>query len=214
MNRIGRYAPVVSWLGILCAACLPALAVASRQLQPVDQAVDDLDSLAVSMRHVEVGLRVDGEQTSLFRTVGRDSQLGKTQYYRIGPGFTARVKRMDYLVLRGGGRRPQLHLNITPRVDGEFFELIPADTVFEIQPLDPHALSYPSALDAQPPRSALAPISTQRRIDNAVDTRIDSRIDSRIDLRINKDLDRQQPTLTQSTQEPGKSQERRSPKRR
>ena len=185
-NHAYRYATVVNGLVILCASYLPVLAVPSQQLQPVDQAVDDLDPLSVSMRRIEVGLRIDGEQTSLFKTVGRDSQFGAPQYYRIGPGFTARVNRMDYLVLRDGGRRPQLDMNISPRVDGEFLELIPADTLFEIQPLGPHTLSYPLTFEAQPRGRGQAPIHTQWRIDNAVDTRIDLRINRRI----NKDLDR------------------------
>lgn len=186
MNHACRYAMVVSGLVILCTFYLPVLAVPSQQLQPVDQAVGDLDPLSVSMRRIEVGLRIDGEQTSLFKTVGRDSQFGEMQYYRIGPGFTARVNRMDYLVLRDGGRRSQLDMNIAPRVDGEFLELIPADTLFEIQPLDPHASSYPLTFEAQPRGRALGPVRTQWRIDNAVDTRIDLRINRRI----NTDLDR------------------------
>lgn len=111
------------------------------QLTPVDQAVGDMDLLSRSLRRPEVGLRQDGEQTSLFMLApapddfrGQAMHSGGEQatYYRVAPGLRARVNRIDYLVRVG---RKEYGLNIQPRVDGEFLELIPADAVFELVPM-------------------------------------------------------------------------------
>jgi|GEM_PF-5267899 len=116
------------------------------QLQPVDQAVGDLDRLSTSLRHVQPGLRHDGEQTSLYTTPQASPaslpSLNKTYsltapvsqhpaYLRVGPGFTAQMDRPDYIVRRG---RKGTASNIAPRRDGEFAEVIPANTVFIINP--------------------------------------------------------------------------------
>ena len=207
MNCKCVYAPIAGWLGVLCATCLPAAAVPSQRLQPVDQAVADLDSLAVSLRHVEVGLRSDGGQTNLFRAVGRPGQLGQTQYYRVGQGFTARVSRPDYLVLQNVGGKPQLRLNIAPRVDGEFVELIPPNTVFEIAPIDLHPLLYPLSPNVGPSHGALLPIPAQRRIDHKVDGRINTRIDTRVDRRFKPEPLAPQPTVTPAAPRSDKAQD-------
>lgn len=103
-------------------------------LRPVDQAVADLDPLATSLRRVEVGLGRDGQQASLFEVAPPPGHVHHVPvYYRIGPGFVTRVNRMDYLVRRG---RRELAMNEAPFMDGEFIELIPANTVFELTPLD------------------------------------------------------------------------------
>jgi hypothetical protein len=114
--------------------------------QPVDQAVADLDRLSVSQRKVEVGLRYDGEQTSLFRAPtqvpyrpGFGPQSDEP-YYRVGPGFIARVTRLDYIVRVG---REGTAYNIKPRRDGEFLELVTANTRFELRPLEAIAPRVP-----------------------------------------------------------------------
>jgi hypothetical protein len=109
--------------------------------QPVDQAVGDLDRLSVSQRKVQIGLRYDGEQTSLFRAprpIGVPYKPGygpngPEPYYRVGPGFIARLPRVDYLVRVD---RKHVAYNIQPRHDGEFIELVTADTRFELRPLE------------------------------------------------------------------------------
>lgn len=128
---------------------------------PVDQAVGDLDGLSTSLRRREMGLRYDGEQTSLIEIAGEG--LGAKTYYRLAPGLRARVDRMDYAVRVG---RRDFALNIKPRVDGEFVELIPANTVFELRhPLNP------------PP----GPIAQQTGwVDQRITTLIDGRIDTRV----------------------------------
>jgi hypothetical protein len=63
--------------------------------------------------------------------LGSDGQQA-TYYYRVAPGLRARVNRIDYLVRVG---RKEYALNIQPRVDGEFLELIPADAMFELVPM-------------------------------------------------------------------------------
>ena len=144
-------------------------------LQPVDQAVADLDALATSLRQVQTGLRTDGEQTSLFvlrppQTNAYDTPRGQTPppwnanpqpiYYRIGPGFQARVNRMDYLIRTG---KREFEINIKPPRDGQFFELIPANTVFDLAPLTTTTTPLPAAADY--------------RIDGRIDLRINSRVD-------------------------------------
>ena len=146
--------------------------------QPVDQAVGDLDPLSSNMRVVQPGLRTIGEQTSLFRVdadVVKGSTLasdrasihnpthGGTTYVRTGHGFRALYARPDYLVLVG---RRHFDRNVAPRFDGEFVELVPADTVYDLTPLPSVAtVSVGSAYSGKAPM---------------VDSRIDGRIDGRI----------------------------------
>lgn len=114
------------------------------ELRPVDQAVEDIDPLAVGMRVPSVGLREDGEQTSLYRL--DDTRDGRPVYYRLGPGFRARVTGMDYLVPTARHRgRYQYDYNITPRRDGWFLEMPRIDTVYELSPI---------GLDAQAPAAS------------------------------------------------------------
>ncbi|MCC5829511.1 MAG: hypothetical protein JJU36_08685 [Phycisphaeraceae bacterium] len=106
-------------------------AVPYQGLRPVDQAVEDSDPLARGMRIPSVGLRTDGEQTSLFRL--DDTVDGQPVYYRFGPGFRARVREMDYLVpVMRRGNRYYLESNRTPARDGWFLEVPPMDVVYEL----------------------------------------------------------------------------------
>jgi len=134
------------WIGSIVLLLTSASAWAQLPLQPVDQAVGDLDLLSTSLRRREVGLRLEGQETSLFEVpsgqLNAGGGLGATgrRFYLVGQGFQARVSRMDYLV-RVGQRG--LSLNIHPRNDGEFMPLIPPDTVFELTPLPAREIHKP-----------------------------------------------------------------------
>ena len=77
-------------------------------------------------------------------------------------------------------------MNIQPRLDGEFIEIISADTVFELTPIsapsagraaaDPYPLHHRMS---QVPPSVSAPV-----VDHRIDARLDLRIDGRIDGRV------------------------------
>ncbi len=150
---------------MLLAVMVPAVVFAQAGMEPVDQAVGDLDPLSTSLRRVELGLRPDGEQTSLYRidqpAFNPNSDDGggyapgealptAPAYYRLAPGFRARLERMDYM--RSGS-------------DGQFVELIPANTVFELDPLR----------GQPPPVPAAEPLPDYR-----IDLRIDGRVDARV----------------------------------
>src|SRR5262245_11990827 len=132
----------------ILACCLAAPALAGDpvdpafELHPVDQAVADLDPLAISLRKIDTGLRIDGENTSLFSPAPMPGKqlpprwmsldpvrpVESVPYYFISPGVRARVDRLNYLVRNERARG--VDVNVAPRKDGEFIELIPANTVF------------------------------------------------------------------------------------
>jgi hypothetical protein len=120
------------------------VAAPPEQWRPIDQAVEDLDALGTSLRRVEPGLRSDGEQTSLFQTPA--DEFGQSQLYRVGPGFRARVDRVDYLVRRD---RRDVAFNVAPRRDGEFVELAPTQTVYELTPMPTIVAPPPPGADAR-----------------------------------------------------------------
>jgi hypothetical protein len=168
-----------------------AVAAPPSQWLPVDQAVGDLDPLATSLRRVEVGQRSSGEQTSLYiyrPTIAQpnyDRPTWVTQgvgvqrpvYYRLGPGFLARVDRMDYLIRIS---KKNFALDVAPRHDGEFVELIPANTVFEVRP--PAAVSIPQETSGAAVRTRTN-ATVNARIDAKVDGLIDGRVDARAEQR-------------------------------
>ena len=126
------------WLHIVALLWVAASPVAmvradpAFRLEPVDQAVGDLDDLATSLRRVEVGLRRHGEQTGLYRVDNPPGQRGH-HYYRLGAGFRARLSRPAYLVVSDKVTgRPQLTVNASPHREGQFLELVPLGTVWEI----------------------------------------------------------------------------------
>jgi len=202
-KREGDLARVLSTALLLLALGLaPVYAETFDQLKPVDQAVADLDLLSTSMRRVEVGLRVHGEQTSLFRPPVTHTLSGpsRPQYYRVGPGYVARVDRMDYLVPRPRG---QLGLNQAAIADGRFIEIIPANTVFDLRPIN---RMLPSAVAGRLASRQVAPLipghypqiqrwpgvaapkvgtKFESPLDLRIDPRIDMRVDPRRDTRIN-----------------------------
>ncbi len=122
---------------------LPSRAWA-QQLVPVDQAVGDLDLLATSFRHVETGLRSDGQETALYQLVpsGFPGSLampgiapGQTPiYYRTGPWVPLPASRMDYLVITPDGN---WGFDVAGRKDNYFIELVPANVVYDFNPNGP-----------------------------------------------------------------------------
>ena len=164
---------------ILFTLTTPAvMAVAqTSEFVPVDQAVGDLDPLSTSLRRVNVGLRSDGEHTSLFQFDRYADQLwfgahsisaigsGTTSqlaYYRVAPGFQAVVDRVDYAVPVG---QNSFRFNVPPVRDNQFIELTPANTVFVLTPPAPVTPTFDYRID--------------RRIDGRIDLRIDGRIHTR-----------------------------------
>jgi len=175
-NTIASVAFLIAFLGM----CALAAGQSRPQLRPVDQAVEDLDGLAVSLRRMGKGIRSDGEQTSLFKypqpAVG--SALTRP-YLHVAPGVIARIDRPDYLVFAGTrDKRILLKENVAPKVDGMFIEVIPPNTIFELRPLDQLI---------GPPTQAVAPQPSKYRIDTRLspppllgDHRIDLRIDTKL----------------------------------
>lgn len=187
MIRVGAFILMVVGVTHVVWAQVP------EEFQPVDQAVEDLDPLATSLRRVEKGLRYDGEHTNLFKVfeldAGPDSQ---PTYYRIGPGVTARVHRLDYLVRTG---EKGLALNIKTRLDGEFIELIPADTVFELRSLEELIPDEAWAEEIAPPSR------------HYIDARIDCRVEGYFDGAMNPSIDARTiestpPTTTNTSSAP------------
>jgi hypothetical protein len=136
--------------------------------QPIDQAVGDADKLATSLRRVDVGLRSDGEQTSLFRV--QPSQYLPQTFLRVAPGLRARVERVDYLIRTG---KKTFEMNISPRRDGQFLELVPANTVFDLRPVERAIPSTPLAPDDESPA-----------VNAVVDSRVDGAIDGQVSNRV------------------------------
>ena len=139
----------------LLALVMASAARAQPMLQPVDPAVGDLDLLSHNLRVVEPGLRSIGEQSNLFTlqplAPGSIATNTVPVYYRLGPGFRARVDRMEYIVPvdERTARR-----NVTPVRDGFYLERFPANTVFELSarfeaaneppPSAPDAVEFPT----------------------------------------------------------------------
>ncbi|MEX0774113.1 MAG: hypothetical protein WD042_00220 [Phycisphaeraceae bacterium] len=167
-------------LSMMLIVLSPVMALAAPPAQwqrgvPVDQAVADLDPLAVGMRQMQAGLRDDGEQSSLFRVelpAGdrpasvRPEATSNAVYYRIGPGFRARVERVDYLVPVDRKKKKYM-LDIAPKQDGEFIEVSPMDTVYDLRPVPPGATVAPEPQISGP----------DYRIDGRVGAKIDGRVD-------------------------------------
>ncbi len=102
--------------------------------EPVDQTVADLDLRAVSSRHVEQGIGVFGQSGSLYHRSDTDQwqTLGQPlshTYQLRRPGYTAYIDRPDYLVVDLQG---EINLNVAPSDDGNFLNLVPPNTVFDL----------------------------------------------------------------------------------
>jgi hypothetical protein len=172
---MGRVTVFILMVGLAGAA----FAERDPRLQPVDQAVGDLDALSVSQRQIGGGLREDGEHTSLFvlaprTTVSPQDEADRLSvrapidyrpvYYRLAPGVRARVQRLDYVIPVD---KDKVVLNQSPVQDGQFLDLAGPNTVYELSP----------RID-QPPMSAVRPTNPYR-----IDTRIDARVNARVDAR-------------------------------
>lgn len=134
---------------------------------PVDQTVSDLDLRATSSRRVEQGIGVYGQTGSLYRRTDLNPRFfstgqALTQRYQLRePGVTAWIDRPDYLVRDPLG---ELRLNVAPSLDGQFIDLIPPNTVFDLVP--------------QTPRGFVP--YDDRPGEGWEDTRINTRLDTRI----------------------------------
>ncbi len=179
--------------GVLIAAA--TVGAQAQELVPVEQAVEDLDPLARSLRRVEPGLYIYGQQTSLFRLQPTDpNNLSGQIYYRIGPGFRARVSRIDYLSLTTDfvprRFRPQdFRLNVQPRIDGAFIELFGPNTVFDLTNPTLPPLAAPAPVD--PYQDPFVQYQNEPTLNNQMIPQIDYRLDTRIDTRIDARIDRQ-----------------------
>lgn len=112
---------------------------------PIDQVADDLDPSARPMRHMDPGLRYDGEHTSLFEMIRTDGEpldpITQYRFIRIAPGFRVRMNQMDYLVLLNPSPGKRLKVgdfgyNVKPAIDGAFIEMPPAGMVYDLRPLN------------------------------------------------------------------------------
>jgi len=118
-----------------CLTCAPQThGEEANNWQPVDQSVSDLDLRAVSTRHVERGIGVFGQTGSLFQrptTAGWyiDGQHITQTYQFRQPGYTALIDRPEYLVQDGFG---EMFLNTAPERDGQFIDLVPPNTVYDL----------------------------------------------------------------------------------
>lgn len=150
---------------------------ANQSLVPVDQAVGDLDRLSTSMRVIQPGLSPFGDRTRLYRlqTPWSPYLPGATPggmddtYYRIGPGVRARVDRLDYLIPLG---KRNFDLNVAPRRDGQFIELAPPGTVYDLRPIPliaPNAAGVPSGFP-------IGNASIQPQPSNAIDRRVQGQV--------------------------------------
>jgi hypothetical protein len=143
----------------------------------MDQAVGDLDPLSTSLRQMQVGLRSTGEQTSLYRVpallAAPDYYQGGTYYYRLGPGFRARVTRLDYLIPLN---KKSAAFDITPKYDGVYIDLIPAGAVFELSS-KPALSGRPAIPQPPPPRMVKAATPIGAPLDGRIDGRVDGRVD-------------------------------------
>lgn len=164
------------------------------QLRAVDPAISDIDPLLHSLRKVQTGLRYGGEQTNIFQPVNRgvvDSPTARsiaaspvnTVYYRMGPGYLARVPRMDYLVLRQDNT---IGVNEPPGVDNKYRAFMTNDVVYLINQV-PIRSQIPTQYDpwmtAETDDNPLRVDAT--RVDMSIDRRIDRRVDNaRVEPRV------------------------------
>ena len=118
--------------------------------RPIDQAVEDLDPLATSLRHVPPSLEPNVGQSRLIQMNQHGAILpGQIlPYYRIDKGVIARIDRLDYVTIDA---KNKFHLNAAPRRGETFVELIPANTIYELRSIDSILASAQSDSEQQPP---------------------------------------------------------------
>jgi hypothetical protein len=142
-RRPARYTTVLAGIAVALLASLPARAQdsvrpAESPQAPVpgpalDQAVEDVSPLSVSLRVVDPGLRQPAAFDQVYQVPGSPRRL-----MRMDGGLAAVFGRSVYVRDRRGRMQP----------------VVPNDTVFLIAPLpapDPRAVDYPLRLDARLP---------------------------------------------------------------
>jgi hypothetical protein len=140
---------------LLAALAAPAAGqtVEAQGFRPVDQRVEDVDPLAVSLRQEQTGLRTTGERNNVFRRVdpfgGDDAPVDPRRLYYISEGVVAEFDRSDYAALSLRDRRV-------------IVQLIPPNTVFHVGlPRTPQPIT---GFDARPP----SPLLVSGRLDGQV----------------------------------------------
>jgi len=143
------------------------------QLRPVDQAVEDLDPLSRSHRVIHNGISLLGDETQMYVLDPPAGSNAAPVYYRIGRGFRARMNRMHYMVRMKWPFDLFYTMHQSPRVPGEFWEVAPLDTVWELDPKwEPPDLSPPE------------PRPNPYRRDGQIDGRISGQVHGAIDGRV------------------------------
>ncbi|MFP4145405.1 MAG: hypothetical protein ACOCTI_00955 [Phycisphaeraceae bacterium] len=121
-------------------------AALAQGLEPVDQAVEDLDPLARSQRRVEQDNARFSPRVRLFKLERRDlfrpqrlittdptSGLKLPRQYRYeGPGVRAWMSRPSYVV--SADNPAGVDFNVAPRRDGEFREIAAPGIVYDLIP--------------------------------------------------------------------------------
>lgn len=140
--------PAILAIGGLCglavASPAAAQAIPADTLDPVDQAVEDLDPRATSRRRIDPGNALYSARTQVFKLdpqVSRawspilpELQADTHPYFYLGRGVQMIVPRTDYLVYPRAALERSLALNMAPHRDGAFVERIPAGAVFNLIP--------------------------------------------------------------------------------
>jgi len=189
INRMVMLTMQFSWLPVIVLLMSGVVAAAESitgnepfALKPVDQAVEDLDPLSAGLRHVDPGNALFSDRVSLYQplystqwpqqpsqwantTIGID--LGSRYQYRM-QGMQAFIDQPEYISQNAS---EEYGFNFSPAKDGQFIEIIPANTIFNLIP--EHELMTPTPI--QQPYNPY-------RLDTQLDGRLDLRIDSRIDL--------------------------------
>ncbi len=176
------------WLWVLVLpAALSSAPLHAEAIEGVDQGVGDLDVLSHSMRQTQTGLRSDGEGTSLYRIKAQDAAAGmlggaQTQdgFYRVGPGFTAKVDRMTYMVV-DPYREKTFNANVQGKRDGQFVEVLPANTVFLLDPRSDPRYAQKQLEELERRQTPLAPNQVVARpIDRQVNRQINTMINGQV----------------------------------
>ncbi len=128
---------VVAWVAV-------ALTTSAQEAPLVDRAVGDLDPLATSSRYLDPVYSNDLNRTRLFQVQDPDPLLGTRSQFRYeAPGFRATFDRPDYLTLSKDG----VTLNQAPTLDGNFIDLIPPGTVFDLTTPTPRQIAVPPSAE-------------------------------------------------------------------
>ncbi len=149
--------------------------------RPIDQAVEDLDLLATSLRHVPPSFEPNVAQSRLIQMNQHGTMLpGQTlPYYRIDKGVIARVDRLDYVAI---DTKNKFHLNAAPRSEGAFLELIPANTIYELRSIESILASAQGDAEQQSPSDQVVANLIKSNLKVQLQTRIQTHIGSNKNL--------------------------------